>query len=377
VKYRDFGNLGYKVSQLGFGLMRLPTRDDGKVDREKAVALIHRAVELGINFFDSHFGYHGGESEETLGDALKSLKREEVFIQTKNPTYNKPEKGQTHRSRLETQLKRLGTDYIDFYLTHSFSWKGYQDYGKDFLELAHQARDEGLIRHLGFSFHDSAENLKKLIDTGEFECMLVQYNLLNRANEEMIGYAREKGMGVAIMGPVGGGRLAAPSEEIQRLLPTASAGSAEVALRFVLAHPGVSVALSGMSTMQQLEENCRTADLSEPLTEQELARVQAILEEKKQLADLYCTGCNYCLPCEQGVAIPHIFSLMNTYRLYGLKEWARREYARLGPDHRRGWMNASACIECGQCEEKCPQKIEIIRQLKEAHEVLSDEGPDD
>lgn len=374
MKYRDFGNLGYKVSQLGFGLMRLPTREDGKVDRPEAVRMMLRAVELGINFFDTHFGYHGGESEETLGEALKSLKREEIFIQTKHPTYNPPEKGQTHRSRLETQLRRLGTDYIDFYLTHSFSWKGYNEYGKDFLEMARRAKEEGLIRHIGFSFHDTPENLKRLIDTGEFECMLVQYNLLNRANEEMIAYARERGMGVSVMGPVGGGRLAAPSEEIQKLLPGRSVASAEVALRFVLANPMVSVALSGMSTMEQLEENCRTADLDEPLSPDELAHVQAVLEEKKKLADLYCTGCNYCMPCPQGVAIPHIFSLMNTARLYGLWDWARREYARLGPQHWRKWMPASACVECGQCEEKCPQKIEIIRQLKEAHEALTEEG---
>ncbi len=373
MQYRQYGNLGCQVSQLGFGLMRLPTRSDGKVDREEAVRLIHRAVELGINFFDTHFGYHGGESEETLGEALKGLKREDIFIQTKNPTYNPPASGR-HRERLETQLQRLGTDYVDFYLTHSFSWKGYNDYGKDFLAMARQARDEGIIRHLGFSFHDSAENLKRLIDTGEFECMLVQYNLLNRANEEMIGYAHEKGMGVSIMGPVSGGRLAAPSKEIQKLLPAASAGSAEVALRFVLAYPGVSVALSGMNATEQVEENCRTADLTEALSEQELTRIQAILEEKKKLADLYCTGCDYCMPCEQGVAIPHIFALMNTYRLYGLKEWAQKEYARLGPKHWRKWMPASECIECGQCEEKCPQKIDIIKQLKEAHEVLSGEN---
>jgi len=373
MQYRPYGKTGYTVSQLGFGLMRLPTRDDGAVDRDQAVKLILHAVENGLNFFDTHYGYHGGQSEETFGEALKHLKREEVILQTKHPTYNKPESGR-HRDRLETQLRRLDTEYIDIYLSHSFSWKGYNEYGKDFLELAHQARDEGLIRHIGFSFHDSPENLKKLIDTGEFECVLLQYNLLDRANEEMIGYAHEQGMGVAVMGPVGGGRLAAPSEEIAKLLPAASAGSAEIALRFVLAHPGVSVACSGMSTMQQLEENLATADLTEPLTEGELARIQAVLEEKKELADLYCTGCNYCMPCEQGVAIPHIFSLMNTYRLYGLKEWARKEYARLGPDHWRKWMPASECIECGACEEKCPQKIEIIKQLKEAHQVLSGEG---
>jgi predicted aldo/keto reductase-like oxidoreductase len=370
MQYRTYGKTGCQVSQLGFGLMRLPTRASGKVNRKEAVGLIHRAVELGVNFFDSHFGYHGGESEESLGEALKGLKREDIFIQTKHPTYNKPESGR-HRDRLDTQLERLGTDYIDFYLSHSFSWKGYQEYGQDFLEMARQAREEGIVRHIGFSFHDSPENLKKLVDTGEFECVLLQYNLLNRANEEAIGYAHEHGVGVSVMGPVGGGRLAAPSEEIRKLLPSASAGSAEVALRFVLAHPGVSAAFSGMNTLEQLEENCSTADLREPLSEQELTHVQAVLEEKKKLADLYCTGCNYCMPCEQGVVIPHIFALMNTYRLYGLKEWARKEYARLGGGHRRKWMPASECIECGQCEEKCPQKIEIMKQLKEAHKLLA------
>jgi len=234
--------------------------------------------------------------------------------------------------------------------------------------------DQGIVRHIGFSFHDTPENLYKIIDSGPFDTMTVQYNLVNRSLEEPIAYAAEKGMGVVIMGPVGGGMLAAPSEEIRKLLPGEAKSSAEVALRFVLANSNVSVALSGMSNLQQLEENVSVASQEVVLTEEDYRRIREALEEKKRLSELYCTACGYCMPCPNGVDIPANFRLMNLHRIYGLTEYARGQYRRLGERKDKdgnptpAW--AEACLECGECEPKCPQKIPIIKQLQEVAEVL-------
>jgi len=352
--------------------MRLPTREDGKVDMDKAVELLRRSVELGVNFFDSHHFYHNGESEEALGRALKDV-RDRVFLQTKTPMYREATDDERWRW-LEDALMKLRTDHIDFYLMHSMTWERFQKEFEPFMRIAQKAMDQGLVRHIGFSFHDTPENLYKIIDTGPFDTMTVQYNLINRSLEEPISYAAEKGMGVVIMGPVGGGMLAAPSEEIRRLLSGEAKSSAEVALRFVLANRSVSVALSGMSTLQQLEENAAVASQEVVLTEEDYRHIREALEEKRRLSELYCTACGYCIPCPNGVDIPANFRLMNLHRIYGLTEYAKVQYRRLGERKDRegnptpAW--AEACVECGECEPKCPQKIPIIRQLQEVVEVL-------
>lgn len=367
MEYREFGTLGYRVSQLGFGAMRLPTRKDGDVDFDLAVPLIRRGIELGINFIDSHHFYHGGESETAIGKAVAGI-RDRVYLQTKTPMYS--EGSQDKRMAwLETALKKLGTDYLDFFLAHSYNWERFPKEYRAFMKLGHRAQQAGMVRHLGFSFHDTAEALRKIIDTDEYECMTVQYNLLNRSLEEPIAYAREKGMGVVIMGPVGGGSLAAPSKEIQELLPQKPQSSAEVALRFVLANPNVSVALSGMSTMQQLEENVAVASQRVVLTWEDYERIQRVLGEKQRLSDLYCTACGYCMPCPHGVDIPGNFKLMNLCRVYGLKEEARRRYEALDREG-KGEGKAEFCVECGECAPKCPQKIPIAEQLKEVARTL-------
>ncbi|MGQ9629668.1 MAG: aldo/keto reductase [bacterium] len=367
MQYRQLGNTGIKVSVLGFGCMRLPQKD-GAVDEEEAIRMLRRAYELGVNYFDTAYVYHGQTSEVILGRAIKSMPRDKIYISTKNHIQNDSSK--EWRGRLETSLKRLDTDYIDLYLFHGINWKLYQENIKlpNFpMREALRAKEEGLIRHISFSFHDTPENLIKLIDTGDFETVTLQYNILDRSNEGGIAYAKEKGMGVIVMGPVGGGRLGAPSEAIQKLIPGGVKSTAEMALRFVLSNPNVSVALSGMSTMKQLEENVVTASHTEALSAEERRRVEEMLEENKRLADLYCTGCNYCMPCPNGVDIPGNFRIMNYFRVYGLKEYAQRQYnGKLREDDK--WANA--CLECGECEPKCPQNIPIIKQLKETHEAL-------
>jgi predicted aldo/keto reductase-like oxidoreductase len=199
---------------------------------------------------------------------------------------------------------------------------------------------------------------------------LCQYNLLDRANEEALAYAHDHGLGTVVMGPVGGGRLAGLSPDLAAKAGVKVASSAELALRFVMANENVTVALSGMSTMAQVEENCATAANVGPLSESELEAVKAATEENKRLADLYCTGCDYCLPtCPEDVNIPRIFSAMNQLRVWGLKDHAHHLYDSIGGQHVKG-HKADACIECGECETHCPQHIEIRAQLKECLEVF-------
>ncbi|MGI6563572.1 MAG: aldo/keto reductase [Clostridia bacterium] len=373
MKYRKFGNTGVMVSALGFGCMRLPMieTDNGKVvNEELSVKIIRQAIDQGVNYFDSAYGYCGGKSEETLGKALKDGYREKVYVSTKVPTSRIKEKGD-YRRFLEEQLRRLDAGPIDFYHFHYLTDNVWNDIvlKYDLLKEAIKAKEEGLIKHISFSFHDKPEVMMKIIDTGVFESVLCQYNLLDRANEEAIAYANRKGLGVVIMGPVGGGRLVAPSEVFKKIFGKESASTPELALRFVLGNPNVSCALSGMSDEKMVAENIKTADDSSPLSEEELARVANALDEIKSLADLYCTGCEYCLPCSQGINIPHLFRIMNYHKVYGLTSFAKGLYGRVGTSEKEG-KKASECVECGACETKCPQNIEIRKQLKDVVSVF-------
>jgi hypothetical protein len=371
LQYKEYGKTGDKVSALGFGAMRLPMVE-GHVDMELAVSIIRRALELGVNYVDSAVGYCNGESQIAVGKAIKG-RRDKLFVSTKN--HYRGESADEWQECLDQSLERIDVDYIDFYHLHGLRWEVYQKQlgsGKP-IERFRKAKDEGLIRHMCFSSHDDPENIKKLIDTGEFEGMLVQYNLLDRHNEEAIAYAHEHDMGVAIMGPVGGGRLVAPSDQIQNMVGEAKS-TPEVALRFVLSNPNVTLALSGMNSLQMVEENVATASREEPLSEQERIQVLEALEETKRMADLYCTGCGYCMPCPNDVDIPENFRMMNYHRMFGLTEYAKEQYKRLGKKRKRdgeiveAW--AEACIECGECEPKCPQNIPIREQLKETASTL-------
>ena len=367
MQYRELGSTGKKVSRLGFGAMRLPK------ERDYAIECIRRSLDLGVNIIDTAFGYHNGESEVIVGEALADRPRESVYLSTKNPLRDNT--GAGWRERLETQLKKLNTDYIDFYqAVHGLRWQTYEEnFSQPGAGLAEaiKAKEEGTIRHFGFSTHDSVEGIKKLIDTGHFEHIILQYNLLDRKNEEVIAYAHEHGVGIIVMGPVGGGRLAAPSEQIQKLLPGGAKSSAEIALRFVLANPGVDCAISGMNTVAMVEENVATASRQDPLSDNEKLHVMASLEENRKLEELYCTECKYCMPCPHDVNIPHNFRIMNFHRVYGLTDHARSQYARFFAENKRvEGLAASECQECGECEPKCPQNIPIIKQLKETDEAL-------
>jgi predicted aldo/keto reductase-like oxidoreductase len=374
MQYRDFGELGYQVSALGFGAMRLPEDENGDVDRDYAAALIREGIDAGINYVDTAPLYNRGQSEEVVGEALQDGYRERVWLSTKNQRVN--DDPDDWRRRLDESLRKLKADYLDVYHVWGISWKEFTEHlsiKNGPLAAARKAQEEGLFRHLFFSFHAPPEDLFKIIDAGEFVGCTVQYNLIDRKNEAGIAYAAAKGLAVVIMGPVGGGRLAGPSSVIEDASFSA-ASTPELALRFVLTNANVSCAISGMSTRDQLRENLATASRPGRLGEDELARINESFDEYRRLAELYCTACDYCQPCPENVAISRVLALYNLARVYGLEEAARKLYTEIG---RVGFYakknNAAACTSCGECAEKCPQNLDIPAELAAAHAVLADD----
>lgn len=383
VIYRTLGKTGLKVSALGFGAMRLPMTDDGEqVDREKALPMIRRAFDGGVNYIDSAVGYCNKDSQRVVGEALEAWfadghPRDSIVLSTKNPHYDKSDPDGWWKN-LEDSLERCRVDHIDVYHHHFLNWKNYTEHvdgGDGLYKLMEKARDQGLIRHIAFSFHDTPENLVKVIDSGRFESMTVQYNLIDQKNADAIAHARESGMGVVVMGPVGGGRLGATAGPLGEALPGDVTTTPELALRFVLANPDVTVALSGMSEMSHVEENLATASREEPLSPAEKAETEDAVQRMKKLADLYCTGCRYCEPaCPQNIRIADIFQHVIVHDIYGARDQAKRGYAFMRKRvEASGKQLADACIECGKCEDECPQNIPIREQLKEAHAKLSGE----
>ena len=366
MQYATLGNTGLRVSRLGFGAMRLPM-DGDRVNRDLAIPMIHRAFEGGVNYIDTAVGYCNQDSQRAVGEALKGW-RDRVVVSTKNPYYGEDEK--EWWTNLEDSLERLNVNCIDVYNTHGVRKQRFEEAVLPRInKWMLKAKMQGLIRHVCTSFHDTNETLRQVVDSGVYESITLQYNMLDRQLEDGIAHAREKGVGVVVMGPVGGGRLGEPSEELSRLVP-GIARIPELALRFVLANPNVTVALSGMSAVAHVEENLAVASDGRTLDEEDLRIIHAQIDRLKKMADAYCTGCDYCQPCPQGVQISRVFRVYNQARVYGFHDYARRQYARWAQNPKEGEKLADACAACGDCLDKCPQKIPIPDQLKEAHEAL-------
>lgn len=370
----EYGNTGEKITRLGFGVLRLPsTIRNGKIlyDVERSIDVIRYAIDAGINYFDTAPAYCNKLSESILGKAIKG-KRDNLYISTKFDTKNGDLMPQ-----LEKSLKDLGTDHIDFYHFWSmqldyFLEKGLAKGGP--LEQMLELKRQGVIKHIAFSSHDTPENIIAIMKHGKgaFEAMLCQYNFLDRRNEQAIAYAKQNGIAVSLMGPMGGGRLGTPTE-LMDLLPTgASAASAETALRFVFSNANVDIALSGMNTFEMIDENLKIANNLTPLSQEEIDHIEKVVTEKKKLSDLYCTACNYCMPCPAGINIPEVFKIYNYKQIYGMDEYARRQYSLIGIDEEMDYKNASACIHCKLCEKKCPQKLNIAAEMEKVHNALSD-----
>jgi len=377
MKYRPFGKLGWDVSVLGFGAMRLPVidQDQSKIDELLATQMLHYAIDNGVNYVDTAYIYHGGNSEKFLGRALQGGYREKVKIATKLPSWIVNEKGDFDRY-LDEQLKRLQTDTIEVYLLHGLSetqWPKLRDLGA--LEWAENAKKDGRIQHLGFSFHDSLEVFKDIIDfTDKWEICQIQYNYMDtefQAGLEGLQYATERDIAAIIMEPLRGGQLARnPPASITEILDRTPSkrSQAEWALDWIWNDSRVSTVLSGMSTMRHVTENVESARMAEvdSMSSKELELIEEVRVEYLKTTPIPCTSCRYCMPCPEGVQIYRIFELYNDGHRYEDKVRPKRVYQLF-----LGGKQADACVECFECEEVCPQEIPIVEWLKTSHEWMT------
>jgi predicted aldo/keto reductase-like oxidoreductase len=365
MQYRTYGRNGPQVSALGYGAMRLPMRKD-RLNATRSQLLLRRALRLGVNFFDSHHFYLNGLSEGAIGRAIKGFKsRHPIVVQTKTPFYQ--DKPVDYFKRLLDQaVEKLGAAPIDYLLFHSMTMDMFRRRGRQFFRFTDWAMKRGLIRHRGFSSHDSVAHVKAFVDTGEFAAMLLSYNWLNRKMAECIAYGAARGMGVSVMNPIGGGQLAMPHPRVLNLLPGAKS-SAEVGLRFVMGTPGVAVALSGMDRIEQIDENARIASRRVPLTPRQRTVMASRLALARKAQDELCTSCGYCTPCPCGVDIPACFRLLHSATYFGLMDYAKRQYKWL-IDHN---MSGQSCKKCGRCLPKCPNNLPIVDRLAETVKLLS------
>jgi predicted aldo/keto reductase-like oxidoreductase len=376
MQFRKFGGLEWEVSALGFGAMRLPTTgEDNQIDEAEATRMVRYAIDQGVNYVDTAYPYHREQSERFLGRALQDGYRERIRLATKMPCW-KVESAEDFDRFLNEQLEKLQTDHIDFYLLHSLgerNWPKVRDLGV--IRWAEGAIADGRIGHLGFSFHGEYSLFQEIVDTTDLWTFCqIQYNFMDvdyQAGIKGLRYAAGKGLAVVVMEPIRGGKLAKKVPPvIQGIWDSApqKRTPAEWCLQWVWDQPEVSVVLSGMSTMEQVEQNVESAERSGPgtLTPKELALFDRVRAKYEELCPIPCTDCRYCLPCPNGVNIPRIFEIYNDLMMYGEDGWANWAYnIALNEENR-----ADQCIECGECLEKCPQAIEIPDWLAKVHEVL-------
>lgn len=380
MQYRKFGKLDWKVSALGFGCMRLPTigGENANIDEPEATRMVYYAIDHGVNYLDTAYPYHGENSERFLGRALQGGYREKIRLATKLPCW-KVEAAEDFDKLLDEQLEKLQTEQIDFYLFHALNgerWHRVRDLGV--LERAEGAIADGRIGHLGFSFHDEYAVFQEIVDAYDWTFCQIQYNYMdieNQAGAKGLKYAVSKGLAVVIMEPLLGGRLVAPPQPIQARWDSAprKRTPADWALQWLWNQPEVSVVLSGMTAMEHVVENVASAEVSavNTLTEAELALIDRVRERYKELCPIPCTKCGYCMPCPNGVDIPRNFSVYNEGVMYDKPDRARDGYNNWMPEEAR----ASACIQCRECEDKCPQSIPISEWMPVVHEVLGEGKP--
>ena len=365
-----------KLPKLGFGLMRLPQKDN-KIDLDELCRMVDYYMTAGLNYFDTAYVYHGGMSEVAAGDALvKRYPRDSFYLATKLPAWEI--KCAEDRDRIfQEQLDRAGVDYYDFYLLHSIEdGNNYDTYEKyDCFSWAMEKKKEGKIRTFGFSYHGSPELLEKILDDHpEVEFVQIQLNYADWDNPvvrsgELYEILHRRNIPMIIMEPVKGGTLAVLDPELEAkykaLRPDASAAS--WALRFVGSLPGVMTILSGMSTEDQMKDNLATFTNFEPLSEKEKSVIQEVVSIMHSMPLIGCTSCRYCTDgCPMQISIPDVFRTINTLRRYP-DDWRSKNFYS-GLIQRSG--KASDCIACGQCEGVCPQHLPIIELLKEAAEIL-------
>ncbi len=362
---------GEELSILGFGCMRFPTRAGG-IDEPRAIKMIHNAIEKGVNYFDTAYIYHGGKSESLLGKALVGGFREKVKIATKLPPFMVKNLDNAKKI-FNTQLERLQTDYIDYYLLHMLTDKAGFDRLADMgvLKWIEELKAKGTIKNIGFSFHGAKNEFEQILKAYPWEFCQIQYNYMdenNQATKDGLILANEMGIPVIVMEPLRGGKLVTNlPEDVKKAFAECNRdrSPAEWALRWIWNHPQVNVVLSGMSDESQVEDNIRIASeaRANSLTAEELGvfdKVKRILHERTKIP---CTACGYCMPCPAGVDIPGCFSHYNDKYLIRDKGIRFQYYRNLGAVAAQP-SYASQCKDCGKCESHCPQKISIRSELK-------------
>jgi predicted aldo/keto reductase-like oxidoreductase len=381
MQYRKFGKLDWQVSALGFGAMRLPTlgADQSKINEPEAIKMIRYAADNGVNYIDSAYMYHMGQSEVLVGKALKDGYRQKMKVATKLPA-RMVEKAEDFDRILGEQLKKLEIDKIDFYLLHGLDkigWTKVRDFG--ILKWAEKQMAQGKIGRLGFSFHDTYDVFKEIIDAYDSWVLAqIQYNYMDeneQAGRKGVEYAASKGLALVVMEPLRGGKLSKdpPPAPVAKVLNEAKRKmkGVEWAFDWLWNQPEISVTLSGMSTMEQVVENVKIAGrFSGPGTfkADDLAVIKKIKAAYKSLSPIPCTTCRYCQPCPNKVEIPRVFQIYNDAAMYDDMMGGKFMYN--GPFGIPQDQRADKCVECSECLEKCPQKIDIPDWLKKAHEAL-------
>lgn len=370
--YREYGKTNKKVSILGFGCMRFPTIDN-KIDENKSIEMIQYALSKGVNYFDTAYTYHNSESESFIGKALEHC-RKDIFIATKLPSWLIKSRDDMDRIFNE-QLTRLRTDYVDFYLVHALNKEYFTNLiNNGLFEFLNSIKKSGKAHHIGFSFHDSLDVFKEIVDSYDWEFCQIQYNYLDthyQAGAEGLEYAANKGLGIAIMEPLRGGKLANNiPDDIQALWYTASnkRNPVEWALKYLWNDSRINVVLSGMSSFSNIIDNINFAETSTPncLNEKELNLINEVTNAYKAKIKVNCTECKYCMPCPVGVNIPRNFDLLNRTSLFNDIEGSKKSYDSMANENK-----ALSCIKCGKCEKLCPQNIEIRAKLEEVVNTLT------
>ena len=392
MQYRKMGSLDWEVSALGFGAMRLPSRRFSLMgaDLKESQRIIRYGIDRGINYIDTAWFYHLGESEKILGEILKDGYREKVKLVTKLPMIL-VRRTEDFERFLNQQMERLQTDFLDIYLFHSMNAGAFEKMKRlGLIEKMEEAQRQGRIGHIGFSFHDTQPVFREIIDYYDWDMTQIQYNYMDtaiQATTDGLEYAHSKGIAVVVMEPVKGGTLANPPAEAVEVMDSASVQRTPVdwALQFIWNKPEVATVLSGMSNMQQVVENCDSADRSgiNLLNREEIEVIDRLAEIYRKKILVPCTACEYCMPCPQGVNIPQNFAILNTLSLEqsGIRRLqTRRKYRKLvgNPDQvnkNNPDGNASICTECGICVEKCPQEINIPVELEKVHAILRKREP--